>query len=312
METMSMANKGTIVDVVGTSMASESDYISKLDTAMQLRREHRREGCWHQPTIIRLHERHGGSAGALHPGERREGLLRRYRPFRQSRSVGFGERPGTLEDVSAASLGVDVNGVTTLMPVRHRMGNWIDTVLCDALDAISDNGMKVKATSQKFGIPASSLREHLLGKTTSRQRGNPPALKPNEEKKLVDYIFKMQDLGHPLTAGELRLKVALATQSREMPWSATGVPGKGWLRRFRLRHLEIATRKAQGLEVNRACALCSTIAKTLYNNLEELYLTFHYPPRHIWNCNKSGVQAGRNGGASVCQIGQHISALNRT
>ena len=94
--------------------------------------------------------------------------------------------------------------------------------------------MKVNAASRKFGIPASSLRDHLLGKTRSRQRGNSPALKPDEEKKLVDYIFKMQDLGHPLTARELHLKVALATQSRETPWSATGVPGKGWLRRFRL------------------------------------------------------------------------------
>ena len=98
--------------------------------------------------------------------------------------------------------------------------------------SITNDGMKVNAASRKFGIPASSLRDHLLGKTRSRQRGNSLALKPDEEKKLVDYIFKMQDLGHPLTAGELRLKVALATQSRETPWSAIGVPGKGWLRRF--------------------------------------------------------------------------------
>ena len=92
-----------------------------------------------------------------------------------------------------------------------------------------------------------------------------------------------------MIAREVRLKVALATQSKEIPWSATGVLEKGWLRRFRLRHLEIATRKAQGLEVNRARALCSTIVETLYNNLEKLYLTFHYPTSHIWNCDKSGV-----------------------
>ena len=102
-----------------------------------------------------------------------------------------------------------------------------------------------------------------------------------------------------MTAGELRLKVVLATQSRETPWSAIGIPEKGWLRRFRLRHPKIATRKAQGLEVNRACALCSATAETLYNNLEELYLTFHYPPSHIWNCDESGVQNGRNGGVTV-------------
>ena len=51
--------------------------------------------------------------------------------------------------------------------------------------------------------------------------------------------------------------------------------------------------------MNRASALCSATTETLYNNLEELYLTFHYPPSHIWNCDKSGVQAGRSGGATV-------------
>ena len=74
---------------------------------------------------------------------------------------------------------------------------------------------------------------------------------------------------------------------------------KEWLRRFRLRHPEIATRKAQGLEVARARALCPIVAKSLYTNLEELYTTFHYPTSHIWNCDKSRVQAGRNGGVTV-------------
>ena len=85
------------------------------------------------------------------------------------------------------------------------------------MDAVTDHGMKVKAVVRAFDIPASSLRDHLYGKTTSRQRGNLPTLKPDEEKKLVDYIFKMQDLGHPLTPAELHLKVVLATQTRETP-----------------------------------------------------------------------------------------------
>ena len=142
------------------------------------------------------------------------------------------------------------------------------------MDAMTDHGMKVKAAARAFDIPASSLRDHLYGKTTSRQRGNLPTLKPDEEKKLVDYIFKMQDLGHPLTLAELRLKVALATQTRETPWSATRVPGKGWLKRFRLRYPEIATKKSQGLEIARARVVCPTIAESLYSNLKELYTTF--------------------------------------
>ena len=99
--------------------------------------------------------------------------------------------PKHLKTSAPLAKGVDVNNAATPMPVRRKMRNWTNATLCDALDAITDDGIKVKATSRKFGIPTSSLRDHLLGKTTSRQRDNPPTLKLDEEKKLVDYIFKM-------------------------------------------------------------------------------------------------------------------------
>ena len=109
----------------------------------------------------------------------------------------------------------------------------------------------------------------------------------------------MQDLEHPLTAAELRLKVAFATKTRFTPWKATGLPDKGWLRRFRSRHLEITTRRAQGLDVSRTRVLCPLIAESLYANLEQLYNAHNYLPSHIWNCDESGVEASRSGGATV-------------
>ena len=124
-------------------------------------------------------------------------------------------------------------------------------------------------------------------------------LTAHDEKKIVDYVFKMQDCGHPLTATKLRLKVATATQTRSTPWSARGVPGKGWLRRFRSKHPEISSRRLQGLEVARARALCPITAESLYANLERLYTAHSYLPTHIWNCDESGVQAGRAGGATI-------------
>ena len=167
------------------------------------------------------------------------------------------------------------------------------------MDAITDWGVKLKTMSRIFLVPATLLRDHLYSKTLSRQRSKASVLKANEEKKLVDYIFQMQDLGHPLTVAELRLKVALATQTRFTPWSAIGLPGKSWLRRFRIRHPKIATRKSQGLDVSRARALCPIIAESLYANLEQLYNAHNYPPSHIWNCDESGVQVERSRGATI-------------
>ena len=78
------------------------------------------------------------------------------------------------------------------MMLRYkRSRNWTDKTLQKAMDAVTDADMKVKATARAFGIPATSLRDHLYRKTTSKQRGNLSILKPNKEKKLVEYIFKM-------------------------------------------------------------------------------------------------------------------------
>ena len=87
----------------------------------------------------------------------------------------------------------------------------------------------------------------------------------------------MQDLGHLLIPLELCLKVAIATQTRETPWSAFGVPRKGWLCRFCNRHPKITSRCLQGLEVARARSLCLATVETLYGNLENLYMTYNYP-----------------------------------
>jgi hypothetical protein len=159
--------------------------------------------------------------------------------------------------------------------------------------------MKVRVASRHFGIRQTSLRNHLYGRVISRERGSQSVLKKEEEKKLVQYLFKMQDLGHPLTSGQLRLKVAQATQTRETPWSAVGVLGKSWLKSFKHRHPEISSRKSQGLEVGRARGLCPSSAASLYCNLEKLYNNSKYPPSHIWNCDETSVQAGRSGGATV-------------
>ena len=123
-------------------------------------------------------------------------------------------------------------------------------------------------------------------------------LKAHKEKN-SRYLFKMQDLGYPFTPLELRLKVATTTQTRVTPWSACGVRGKGWLHRFRSRHPKITLRRSQGLEVARAHSLYRATAETLYGNLENLYMTYNYPPSHIWNCDEFEVQAGRFGGATM-------------
>jgi hypothetical protein len=62
---------------------------------------------------------------------------------------------------------------------------------------------------------------------------------------------------------------------------------------------ELSVRVAQGLEAKWARSLCTKNVSSFYENLSSLYTKYEVPPSRIWNCDKSGVQAGRNGGAYV-------------
>jgi hypothetical protein len=55
----------------------------------------------------------------------------------------------------------------------------------------------------------------------------------------------------------------------------------------------------QGLEIARAHALYQENVDSFYDNLVTLYSTHNYPPDRIWNCDKTGAQAGREGGGIV-------------
>ena len=52
-----------------------------------------------------------------------------------------------------------------------RNENWTSAILHQAMDAIRDHGLKVRIASHSFGIPATTLRNHLYGRSFSRQRG---------------------------------------------------------------------------------------------------------------------------------------------
>ena len=156
----------------------------------------------------------------------------------------------------------------------------------------------MRKASQEFNIPYSTLREWCYGVRTSRKRGTSAVLNPTEERQLVDYLVNMCELGYGLTPIALKLKVYEITRGRWTPFR-NGVPGKGWMKWWKRRHPELTLRVAQALESTRAKGLCADNAKSFYDNLEVLYNLHAYTADKIWNCDETGAQAGRNGGAII-------------
>lgn len=180
---------------------------------------------------------------------------------------------------------------------KRRSGTWTDAQLAAAVAAF-DAGCHIATAAKDICIPASSLRDHIYGKTMKRKKGRQGVLTVEEETSLVKWMMEMQDLAHPISILERRRKVAEITQERWTPFK-DGIPGRGWLRWFRNRHPELTLRSPQGLEEGRARGLNPTSVASFYSNLQKVYEENGYSPSQIWNADESGAQAGRNGGGTL-------------
>jgi hypothetical protein len=153
--------------------------------------------------------------------------------------------------------------------------------------------MNMKKANKQFHIPYTSFREHVSGMRKSRQRGAKSILTVEEEQQLFEWLLSMVDRGYGLSPTALKMKVSEITMSRDTPFHE-GILGGGWMRGWRHRHPELILRVSQALETARARGLCKDNVKTFYDNLETLYNLHSYTPNRVWNCDKSGAQAGKN------------------
>jgi hypothetical protein len=176
-------------------------------------------------------------------------------------------------------------------------GIWSDEALYAAIEVV-DNGTLIAHAATTANIPASSLHDHLFGRTTRRKRGPQTIFTRAEEEELRDYLLKMQRYGHPLSLLQLRLLVARITHIKYTLFKDS-IPGRSWIKWFRNRHPDLALRKPQGLERARVSGLCLEAADSFYNNLQDLYNKHNYIATHIWNIDETGIQAGRQGRANV-------------
>jgi hypothetical protein len=215
-----------------------------------------------------------------------------------SPDVGVGMRT-TLQRNSSGGTAAHTrqHGMSRKQQGKQRTGTWTNASMKSAIATVDDNG-RLKIVARFFGIPPTSLVDHLYGRILGRKRRPPIVLKQEEETTLTTYITKMQEYGHPLSMQQLRLKVATITHERITPFRK-GIPGDSWIRWFKIRHPELTLKTSQGLEFARARGLCPENVASFYKNLEHLYRTHNYPPDNIWNCDESGAQAGRNGGGLV-------------
>ena len=168
--------------------------------------------------------------------------------------------------LGATAFGIRERALTQqVSKTRGRTGMWSNEQLAATVAAV-DAGCQIASAAKAIGIPTTSLRDHLYGKTMKRKKGRQGVLTVEEETTLVKWMLEMQDHAHPISILELRRKVAEITQEQWTPFT-DGIPGRGWLKWFRNRHPELILRSSQGLEEGCARGLNPSSVASLYENL---------------------------------------------
>ena len=117
---------------------------------------------------------------------------------------------------------------------------WSDVQLEAAVVDVKAGKAGVRAAARKYGIPRSSLHDHLSGKTSKRHRGHQTVLTAMVEKEIVTACIIFQEFGFPLMK---ELVGAIVRDHLEHIGQASpltnGIPGREWWTRFLQRLFEL-------------------------------------------------------------------------
>jgi transposase-like protein len=129
----------------------------------------------------------------------------------------------------------------------QRMGKWTEESMKEAIDAVERGEDSIRKIAKRFRISASSIRDWMSGKTSSKKKGPPTVLSKEEEHAIVAWCLQTQKESEGMTFFMLSQKVADVCQGRETPFK-NGVPGRRWLEWFKKRHPIVVLEPAQAMK----------------------------------------------------------------
>ena len=158
-----------------------------------------------------------------------------------------------------------------------------------ALNAVLYNGLKVSRAAVDYGIPRSTLDDHVKGRVIPGSRSGPATLlTPSEEAELANFLLKTAEIGYPYSRLQAIALVERILQSRGQ--SRARKVTHGWWSSFSRRHKELSLKVSSSLSLARAKASSAeSLSKyftTLQETLQESKLIDE--PGLIYNMDESG------------------------
>ncbi|XP_043212121.1 uncharacterized protein LOC122378365 [Amphibalanus amphitrite] len=178
---------------------------------------------------------------------------------------------------------------------RSSRGAYGQERLQNALQDLRD-GVSVRSTANRWGIPAKTLRRHRDGKVRSPGQIHlgrfSCEFSPEQEELLVEKIQFMEKVLYGLTTFDLR-RIAFQFAERlgiKHRFSRDSkMAGKEWLNAFLKRHPGLAIRKPEPTSLARAVGFNRPQVDRFYALYRELLDKNSYGPLQVWNADETGV-----------------------
>lgn len=163
-----------------------------------------------------------------------------------------------------------------------------------ALEACRGGTLSAKKASEVYGIPRRTLREYLDGQKRGKLKvGRKTVLTAEQENDLCERIFRLADVGYPITHKMLRMNVFKFCEENSIPNNFKGgMAGRIWFERFLKRNPRVVQRKAQRMNPARAQKLNKFIVNDHFKKLKGLLLdnNFQDSPAKIFNMDEKGCR----------------------
>jgi len=130
-------------------------------------------------------------------------------------------------------------------PIQTRSGPrklWSDENMQRAVAAVEKQGESLRHASEKYGVPRSTLHDHITGKVEHGSKPGQGSYLSSAEEEIVSFLIKCGRIGYPHTCKQIMALVQAIVKAKGIETTISD----GWWERFK-RHPNLTLRIAAPL-----------------------------------------------------------------
>eukprot|EP00118_Oscarella_pearsei_P023799 m.289493 g.289493 ORF g.289493 m.289493 type:complete len:291 (+) comp40715_c2_seq20:875-1747(+) len=169
-----------------------------------------------------------------------------------------------------------------------------------AIDFVA-SGHSLRAAEQNWGVPRSTLSDHIRRLDAPTMKDKRRYLTDHEEEQLVTFLINCAEIGYPRSRAQV---IALAASIMKCEGRCVQITD-GWWRRFKARHPRLSLRKGESLSHVRLLATSRQVLDNYYEHLCSILVDSDImtKPERIFNCDETGVSLEAATGRVIVEKG---------